>query len=220
MAMETPGDLLFFLGAFAFPVGVGLLSSLTHCAGMCGPIHLFLARESGRALWLYHAGRIAMYTLLGGLAGGLSRSVTFPGMRWVWVALYLVLGLRLIGVPLWPAQWGVRYGGWLMHRLRPLTQRAASGDKNILFVLGFAAGLLPCATTQAGLAWAVASGHPVTGAAGMALLGAGTLPLFLAVPRKWIPTGTWYHDLLGVLMILLAGWKVYTMAFTSSPSCH
>jgi sulfite exporter TauE/SafE len=211
---------LAFMGIFAFPAAIGALSGFTHCVGMCGPIHLFLARGAGPGLWLYHVGRITMYAILGGVVGALSRSVTPPGMRWVWIVLFLLLGLRLLGVPLWPAAWGIRYGGWLMRRIRPLTARAAGGNKGVLYFLGLAAGLLPCATTQAGLAWAASVGSPATGAVGMALLGAGTLPVFLAVPRKWFPSGPWYHNLLGVSLIVLAAWKAYAATFAAAHSCH
>jgi sulfite exporter TauE/SafE len=56
-----------------FPVAVGLGSSVTHCAGMCGPIHFFLASRSrdARSIWNYHAGRVLGYAVLGLLAGGL-----------------------------------------------------------------------------------------------------------------------------------------------------
>jgi sulfite exporter TauE/SafE len=220
--MPVPENALFFLGAFAFPAAAGLLSGVSHCAAMCGPIHLFLARQGGRHLWIYHAGRVFTYAGLGAGAGLLSRSVALPGMTWIWVALYVLLGLKLVGVPLWPAAWGVRYGGWLMKGLRPLTARLAGGGRPwLLLPLGLAAGFLPCATTQAGLAWAVGSGDPVTGGTGMLLLGAGTLPLFLAVPTKWMPRrGGWFHIALGVGLLGLAAWKTYNLVFAPAPACH
>jgi sulfite exporter TauE/SafE len=211
---------LFFLGVFAFPVAAGLLSGFSHCAAMCGPIHLYLARSGGSALWVYHVARVITYTALGALAGLLSMQLPLRGLAWVWIGLYLVLGLKLVGIPMWPAAWGVRYGAWMLAKLRPLTSRAAAGNPGVLFVLGLAAGFLPCATTQAGLAWAVGTANPVIGGTGMLLLGAGTLPLFLAVPRKWIPRGPWFHTALGIGLVILAGWKVHALAFSPVPSCH
>jgi len=211
---------LGFLGIFAFPAAIGILSGFTHCAAMCGPIHLFLAREGGTRLWLYHAGRISTYAVLGAAAGAFAHVVRFPGMRWVWAVVYLVLGLRLLGAPLWPAQWGIRYGAWVQRRLRPLMRRAAMGETWVLFWMGLAAGLLPCATTQAGLAWAAGTAHASLGALGMVLLGVGTLPLFVAVPRRWFPRGGWYHAALGVALIVLASWRVYTLIQMPSHSCH
>jgi sulfite exporter TauE/SafE len=227
MAMSTPGvdSGLLFLGAFAFPLAAGLLSGVSHCAAMCGPIHLYLARSGGRGLWAYHVGRVLTYGGLGVLAGLLASSVRIPGAGWLWVALYLIFGLRLAGLPLWPKAWGVRYGGWMSMKLRPLMSRASSGNPSVLFPFGLAAGLLPCATTGAGMAWAAGTANPVMGGAGMMLLGTGTLPLFLAWPRKWFPRGAWYHVALGVGLIVLAAVKINALAFTpvlpgQVPSCH
>ena len=214
---------LFFLGVFAFPLAAGLLSGVSHCAAMCGPIHLFLARQGGRGLWLYHAGRVMTYAALGALAALFARSIPLQHIAWVWVALYVALGLRLLGVPLWPSAWGIRYGGWMAARMRPLTARAA--DRPVWLVpLGLAAGFLPCATTQAGLVWAVGTGAPATGAAGMLLLGAGTLPLFLAWPRKWFPRkGGRFHTVLGVLLLVMAAVKIHALVTATAgaaPACH
>jgi len=45
------------------------LAGSPHCAAMCGPIHLFLARAGGRGLWAYHVGRVITYGGIGALAG-------------------------------------------------------------------------------------------------------------------------------------------------------
>ena len=56
----------------------GLITSL-HCAGMCGPLACALMpgrgdRTDGNTVsTVYHVARIASYTLLGGIAGGLGR---------------------------------------------------------------------------------------------------------------------------------------------------
>ncbi len=218
--MSSTEGILFFLDIFAFPAAVGLLSGFSHCAAMCGPIHLYLARSGGSALWLYHVGRVATYTALGALAGFLSMNLPLRPLAWVWIALYVLLGLKLLGVPLWPSAWGNRYGAWMLGKLRPLTGRSGAGSPGVLLVLGLAAGFLPCATTQAGLAWAVGTANPVIGGTGMLLLGAGTLPLFLAVPKKWFPRGKWFHLALGAGLLVLAAWKVHALAFTPAHSCH
>jgi uncharacterized protein len=223
--MPTLESALFFLGVFAFPAAAGLLSGVSHCAAMCGPIHMFLARQGGEHLWVYHFSRVVTYVVLGVFAGLLSRSIPLSGIAWVWIALYVLMGLKFMGAPIWPAAWGARYGGWVLSRLRPITGQAANGTRPLLLIpLGLAAGFLPCATTQAGLVWAVGTGSPVTGGTGMLMLGAGTLPLFLAWPRKWIPRAFsergWYHIALGAGLLILAAWKTYALAFAPTPSCH
>lgn len=235
MDMDTFAGALPFFGVFAFPAAVGLLSGVSHCAAMCGPIHIFLARNSGSAdgkgakLWPYHVGRVVTYGALGAVAGFFAWSIPLAQIAWAWVALYLLMGLKLVGVPLWPNAWGVRYGSWLLARLRPLG-RNETGSRNPLrlVALGLVAGFLPCATTQAGFAWAIGTADPVTGGVGMLMLGAGTLPLFLAWPQQWIVRnlpgalrrGNWFHIALGLGLIALAGWKVYALGFSPTPSCH
>jgi len=239
--MTTFESALPFLGVFAFPAAVGLLSGVSHCAAMCGPIHIFLARNAGTAgstgvsgaassnIWQYHIGRVLTYGMLGAVAGLLAWSIPLAQIAWAWVALYILMGLKLVGVPLWPAAWGSRYGSWILTKLRPLG-RNESGDRRPfrLALLGLAAGFLPCATTQAGFVWAIGTSDPATGGIGMLMLGAGTLPLFLAWPQQWIARnmpsamrrGNWFHTALGLGLIALAGWKVYALGFAPVPSCH
>ena len=146
-----------------------------------------------------------------------------PGAAWIWIALYVVMGLKILGVPLWPQSWETRYGAWLMRRLSPMMSNAESQSRSILFLpLGFAAGFLPCVTTQAGLAWAAAASNPRIGGAGMLLLGVVTLPLFLAWPRKWFPVkGSRYHILLGIGLLVLAAWRAHGVIFANHPvTCH
>lgn len=205
-----------FVGIFAFPLAVGAVSSVSHCAAMCGPIHLFLARHgNGRGLWLYHTGRVITYGFLGALVGLLGWAFNARGIGWVWIALYVLMGLKFLGVPLWPSSWESRYGNWILMRIRPLTAPGNSSRPAFLFLpLGLAAGFLPCVTTQAGLAWAAGTSSISTGAGGMLLLGAGTLPVFLAWPRKWFPgKGKLYHVILGVGMLALAAWRAYGLLF-------
>ncbi len=213
LSLAPDAGVLRFFGIFAFPLSVGILSAFAHCAAMCGPIHLFLARRRSGGLWVYHVGRVITYALIGAAAGGLGLAFGNRfggGAGWIWVGLYLLIGLKFLGVPLWPASWGERYGRWLTHRLAPLTGASGPGLGRLL-LLGLIAGFLPCVTTQAGFAWAAGTESVWQGGAGMLLLGAGTLPLFLAFPRKWFPKGKTFHILLGVGMLLLAAWRTYAM---------
>jgi sulfite exporter TauE/SafE len=224
-----------FLGVFAFPALAGLLSGVSHCAAMCGPIHIFLARNAGTPgagaanIWPYHIGRVVTYTALGAVAGLFAWSIPLQHIAWLWVVVFLLMGLKLVGIPLWPAAWGTRYGNWVLAKLRPLG-RNSSGERSLLRLaaLGLAAGFLPCATTQAGFVWAIGTADPLTGGVGMLMLGAGTLPLFLAWPQQWIARrlpaslrrSNWFHIALGLGLIMLAGWKVYALGFAPTPSCH
>ncbi len=78
---------------------LGLVGSV-HCAGMCGPLVIALARSRSQSLHastgrlVYHLGRAASYVLMG-LALGLIGQAAAPAgfQRW----LYLGLGVSLLG---------------------------------------------------------------------------------------------------------------------------
>ncbi len=202
---------------------VGLLSGFTHCAAMCGPIHLFLARNgSGTGMVFYHAGRVLTYGVLGALAGALGQAFRVPHAGWIWIALYVLMALKLLGVSLWPTSWETRYGSWILKWIRPLSNSIDSKNPALrFFPVGLIAGLLPCATTQAGLVWSAGTASIGSGSLGMLFLGAGTLPLFMAWPRKWFPSKRGaYHIALGVGLLLLATWKVHGLLFAQVYSCH
>lgn len=228
-ALLSSGGLALAGGAL-FPVAVGLGSSATHCAGMCGPIHFYLASRggSGRSLWRYHAGRIIGYILLGllaGLLGGLTGDLGADGFKaaagWVLAGLYAWFGLQLLG--------------WMPTRLRP---ESLAGNlfparlfgrmsaKAFLFPAGLLASLLPCPSTHAVLLFGMGLGEPLLASAAMAALGASTLPVFsvLTAVRNRLPASKpWarhYGTVLGALFIGLSAWRVYGAAFAGTPACH
>ena len=164
---------------------LGLAGSV-HCAGMCGPLVLALAkvrhrtpRESAGRVF-YHLGRMASYGLLGlllGLAGHVAAPAGFQ--RWLSVALGVALlgGLlasrRLpLAAPVW--RWVSLLKGAMQERIK----------HNSLFsqtVMGALNGLLPCGLVYVAAAGATATGNPLSGAAYMALFGLGTWPMMLGI---------------------------------------
>lgn len=194
---------------FAAALGVGLFSSLTHCAGMCAPIHFFLAAKGGLAAYTYHFGRIITYVFLGALAGGLGHGLwhapasTLSRIGASSLALvYALMALHWFGVLPWAA--------WMERVFKPLATLARKGmrlealrggqaqDADAgefafglgrlarFFGAGLAGGLLPCPTTQAGLLMAIGVGHASSGALVMLVLGMGTLPVFVALRPTWM----------------------------------
>lgn len=219
-------------GGALFPVAVGLGSSFTHCAGMCGPIHLFLASRApgGRSPWAYHAGRILGYGILGvtvGAAGGALSSLSSSGFKnAAGIALafaYALFGLGLLG---WAPK-GIN-AEKLLGRLFPsrlfrgLSARA--GGKPALFSAGLAACLLPCPSTHAVLLWGLGLGRPLAAGAGMIALGVSTLPVFgvLARGSLFTPlrTRAWYRGGLGAVFLVLSAWRVYALAAFGTAACH
>lgn len=221
-----------FWGGALFPVAVGLGSSFTHCAGMCGPIHLFLASRApgGRSPWAYHAGRILGYGILGvtvGAAGDALGSLSSHGFKnaaGIALALaYALFGLGLLG---WTPK-GLN-AETLLGRLFParifrgLSSRG--GGRPALFAAGLAASILPCPSTHAVLLWGLGLGRPLAAGMGMIALGISTLPVFgvlargsLSVPKR---ARGWYRGGLGAVFLALSAWRVYALAALGTAACH
>jgi sulfite exporter TauE/SafE len=219
-----------------FPVAVGLGSSVTHCAGMCGPIHFFLAsrgKEAG-SVWRYHAGRILGYSILGLLAGGLGSALAGgltggafgetikASAGWLLAALYALFGLQLLG---WlPRKLRLETHAGALFPSRLFGRMAAEGRADaLLFPAGLLASLLPCPSTHAVLLFAMGLSDPLLGAASMAALGLSTLPVFALIPRKLpagIPFARHYGHVLGAVFLGLSAWRIYGAAFQGTPACH
>lgn len=173
----------------------GLLGSLGHCAGMCGPlvilVGLRLPEQGVRALplfGLYHLGRLLVYALLGALAGaaasvlGLGLAVRHASG---WISLSLGLALVLLGIAYASGgtapvpQAAAALVGRSISRL--LRSRHSWSPRLAMLVLGALNGLLPCGLVYASLLIAAASGSPATAALGMFLFGFATLPVLLVL---------------------------------------
>ena len=164
---------------------LGLAGSL-HCAGMCGPLVLALAKARPRTMRestgrvFYHLGRVASYCLLG-LVLGLLGHVAAPAgfQRW----LSITLGVALLAGLLLSARMSlaapvVKWIGWLKGSMRGLLQRNSVASQAMMGALN---GLLPCGLVYVAAVGATATGHPLTGAAYMALFGLGTWPMMLGI---------------------------------------
>ena len=164
---------------------IGLVGSL-HCAGMCGPIALFLpnpgrspvTRLVGRLI--YNGGRLLTYAFLGMLSGMAGQAFFMAGwQRWLSIGLgvFLILGLFL--------PYATRLSNRLIlsvGKLRAvmgalLKKRSYSG----LGLIGVLNGFLPC-----GLVWAACAGAAATldvfhGMLYMVCFGVGTVPMMFAM---------------------------------------
>ena len=195
----TRGDLLG--GLF----GAGLVSGISHCAGMCGPFVLAqtstrlaavplaainpLTRLGGAALLPYHLGRITTYALLGAIAGGLAGGLAgLADFRWL-SGLLLLLAALLFASQALPSLAGLlpfrRLGDVAVGSVLSALQRWLDRLARPLFAaptgfrgygLGLALGLLPCGLIYAGLAAAAGSGSALAGGMAMASFAAGTVP--------------------------------------------
>jgi hypothetical protein len=187
----------------------GLLGSVGHCAGMCGPIvagfGLAQARQGGR-LWprhlLFQAGRVSTYAMLGGLIGalgGFARLQTVQDMH----ECCRPEGQALLAAQAWPWQIYVKlFIGFLMLALglfmllgrradslmefpmpRPLQRFLGQGLKwgGAPYLLGLCWGLIPCGLVYMMLLRALDAGSWRMGSAGMVAFGLGNLPLLLGL---------------------------------------
>lgn len=160
----------------------GLVTSL-HCAGMCGPLACALmpARSDDadpqHVASAYHVARLAAYTVLGAIAGGLGRlPLAWVGesvgkyLPWLLVVFFLAVAFRLDQrLPRLPLLG--RLHATLLARLRRGSRVRAAA------MLGFATPLLPCGPLYFLLSLALLSGSAVRGAETLLAFGLGTVPL-------------------------------------------
>lgn len=179
----------------------GLLGSVSHCVGMCGPFVLAQTgarlervpaagmtewhRLAGAAAAPYHLGRATTYAALGALGGGLAGGLaTLPALRQLAASLLaLAAGMFLLGAL---RQAGLLSGrgtgdgaapGWIGRALGPLFA-APVGWRG--FALGLGLGFLPCGLLYGALAAAASTGSALAGALGMAGFALGTVPALVA----------------------------------------
>ncbi len=189
---------------FAGLLLTGLIGSLGHCAGMCGPFVLSQTvarldavaagdmrewhRLAGAALLPYHLGRATTYAALGAVAAELAGGiVNVSRLTWLPAALLAVAALLFLGyallrlnvrIPWLPAGGAAWWSRAIGDRLRPLFANP-SGWRG--YALGIALGFLPCGLLYAAIAAAAASGDALAGGLAMAAFAIGTVPALLAV---------------------------------------
>jgi len=170
---------------FGLAFALGLLGSL-HCVAMCGPLQLALPPlpgGAGRVITgrvFYQFGRIATYSLLGGVAGVVGKSFFLAGFqRGLSIALgvAILLGFfasKKIAVAAPVVKLVGRLKNAMAAQLRQRTFRS-------LVLLGMLNGLLPCGLVYAALAGAVAGGTILSAVSFMLVFGLGTLPAMLVI---------------------------------------
>lgn len=152
------------------------LAASPHCSLMCGAVQQLPLRgatrsELLRALLPLHGGRIAMYAILGALAGGSGLAILrlLPSAH-DGVLLQIAAAALLIAI-------GIRI--WRRPAHACCAPRA-SGSAWRRVVQGALWGLMPCAWLYLALASAALTASPLRGAALLAAFGLGTTPLLAA----------------------------------------
>lgn len=168
---------------------VGLVGS-AHCAGMCGPIALALPLKSdswftrvGGGL-VYNAGRIITYIILGAIFGLLGKGLHMAGFQ-LWASIVIgILMIVMVVVPLifkkLPSLNNI-FEGYSARLLGGFRNMFHKGGTFSLFGIGLLNGILPCGLVYVAVAGAINTGDVVSAMMYMALFGAGTIPVMLAV---------------------------------------
>lgn len=207
-------------------LGIGLLSSFTHCAGMCGPIQLLLRRTGTWGGLAFHTGRILGYASLGALVAaflggvmGMMRGEMGWTLKISMVSFYLIAGLILwFGLPWIESKLGRFFP------MAKVVQLMSKGGGWALLPAGLMMSLLPCPSTLTALALALSTAEPVQGFGTMFFFGLGTLPALLVLERlgalKWLRRS---HLATRVVAIYFLGSGVFQAAMMIThhrPCCH
>ena len=213
----------------------GLLGG-AHCVGMCGGIVAAMSFQSPGAVpaagrpsvafhLAYNAGRIASYTLVGGLVGLLGSAAflsdsLFPLQRGLYVLAQVVL--ILLGLYLAGLNQSVllieRLGGGVWRKVQPLLGRLLP-IRNLgqALAAGLAWGWLPCGLVYSVLVSALASGGFLRGGLLMLAFGLGTLPNLLlmgwaAQSLRELTRQVWLRRLAGLVVAGLGVWGLIQLA--------
>jgi sulfite exporter TauE/SafE len=199
----------------------GLVTSL-HCAGMCGPLACAVmpaVRDDSDPQVVasaYHVTRLAGYTVLGALAGGVGRwpllLVGEGALRWLpWLLVLFLVAVafrfdqRLPKLPL------------LGRAYRALLARLRGGSRlQAAAALGLATPLLPCGPLYFLLSLALLSGSALRGAETLLAFGLGTVPLLWLAQSNfhWLRARLGPRTLargrvaLALGLALLLGWRL------------
>lgn len=216
---------------------IGLVAASSACIAVSGGLLLsaaatFNARYRSaapgarmRPVFLFVAGRVASYGLLGGTIGLIGKALTpsplVTGSIAILAALYmLVMGLDMLRLaPAWLKGLMPRMPKSLSHRIMD-----AEGREHPLapLLLGAATFFLPCGFTQALQLYALTTGSFARSALLMSGFALGTAPALLAL--GWASgslrgkAGSFFFRFSGALVVVLGLWNVQNgLAITGHP---
>jgi uncharacterized protein len=170
----------------------GLLMSLGHCLGMCGPIvGAFAVAQGGleRSRWrllapllVFQAGRVSSYAGIGVAVGALGSAAALAGdpraamgvVSTLAAAAMLVAGCGLLGLLPFERLLGAGAAGGAVSRAMAGLLRGRGWSSR--YLLGVANGFLPCGPVVAAAIAAASTGSAAGGALAMAVYGGGTVP--------------------------------------------
>jgi len=180
-------------------------------------------------MWTFQMGRIAGYSMLGGLAAASMQGLGWlttqsAAIRPVWTLFHVaavVLGLLLLfnaRQPLWLDSTGKaiwkRTRGWV------------SGHQvGAPLLIGTVWALLPCGLLYSALLVATLTANALQGAMVMALFALGTSVSMMAGPWLWLRlrgdrSGQWGVRLAGLALAVMSGWAIWMgLVHDTAPWC-
>ena len=203
---------------------IGLLTSV-HCIAMCGGINLSqtlqkdISEEISRAMFrnsfLYNAGRVVSYTVVGGILGAvgglagfgtdLQTSSLIQGiLKLAAGTVMIVMGINMLGIFPWLRKFRIRI---------PLLYKRVGNKRKIPFIIGLCNGLMPCGPLQSVQIIALASGSLLAGAFSMFCFSIGTVPLMLGFGSAIAFLGKRFTGLVlkaGSILIVVMGLSMVT----------
>ena len=167
----------------------GFLGSLGHCLGMCGPLVIIMGNtlsaepsQKTARQFLYHASRITVYMLLGGIAGFTgsflklgSKINLLTGIVSILLGIAIVF-LGFINLGLVSPHWLQGKSTWVARAMG--TAIREGGIRGVL-ALGALNGLLPCGLVYSAVLVAASTASLGFGILAMLVFGMATLPVML-----------------------------------------
>ena len=182
---------------YGFVFIIGLVAAASTCLAVAGGLLLSISakyheqyphltrREKFIPHLSFNVGRIASYTILGGVIGWLGSTLTLSetitGVITLVASLFMVLiGLQLLGVFPWLQRFQLKMPKFLAHKIYDASS-AGKPSNRASFLFGAATFFLPCGFTQALQLYVLGKGDAVTGALTMLAFSLGTLPSLISI---------------------------------------
>jgi sulfite exporter TauE/SafE len=150
-----------------------------HCVLMCGPFAAVVAPRGWRAV-AHHAGRMAMYAVLGTAAGLLGQTAATAGAGRI-LAVLAAIALVAQAIHRWesrPSSAAESAAARLVRRGVGATSRIASRHPiRAAAAVGALNGLLPCGLVYGAVVASIGLGTVIDGGLFMMGFGAGTVPM-------------------------------------------
>ena len=210
---------------------VGLLTSV-HCITMCGGINLSQCIPSDISnqeniskakiimpSFLYNAGRVISYSIIGFLLGGIGMLLTggsevgvpllLQGILKIAAGLFMVImGINMLGIFPFLRRLQIRFPKKSVIKInqKKITEKRP-------FFVGLLNGLMPCGPMQSMQIIALGSGNPVLGATAMLMFSLGTVPLMLGLGSLVSVLGKKYTKAVmqtGCILVVVLGLAMFS----------